>query len=177
MLFQTAFGMTPAQSGLLSLMLVVGAFMSRIAGPPMLRWAGMRRYLVTTSLICAALFASCILVRQQTAGVLVASILFATGFFQSLPLVALGAVAYADTGAQRASAATTFYMAVQQATLSVGIVIAVLALHGAQAVLGDTIAKPQDFDIGIAVLALLVLSAAFSTLAFDQGSGGALLGK
>src|SRR5262249_1414743 len=59
LLMQLGFGMTPFQSGLVTLSTAVGAMMMKSAVPPILRRAGFRNVLTWNALVAAVMLAAC----------------------------------------------------------------------------------------------------------------------
>src|SRR6266436_6637667 len=84
LLMQLGFGMTPFQSGLVTLSTAVGAMMMKSAVPPILRRAGFRNVLTWNALVAAVMLAACAAFTHATPVPVMIAVLLAGGFFRSL---------------------------------------------------------------------------------------------
>jgi EmrB/QacA subfamily drug resistance transporter len=176
MMMQEGFGMTAAQSGLITFVSAIGAFFMKLVTTPVLRRFGFRTTLVWNSVLASFFLALCAAFRPGWPVLAINGVLLAGGFFQSLQFTALNTVAYADMTQDRMSAATSFYSTFQQLTLSAGIAIssALLALsmglrHHPGPMLGD-------FSVAfLGVTAISILSAPVMA-GLPRNAGAAMTG-
>ena len=176
MMMQLGFGVSAAQSGLITFSSAAGAMLMKTAGSPILRRWGFRNTLVwngvaaTLLLMCAAFF------RPGWPIWLIMAVMFVGGFFQSLQFTAYNTVAYAEMPRALMSAATSFYTTFQQLMLSAGICTASVVLASSITLQGHAGAELSDFSttwvvLGLVTLLAVPLCAGLSPDAGDEMSG------
>src|SRR5229473_2919491 len=106
LLLQLGFGLTPFQSGLITLSNVVGAMGMKTVIPIILRRYGFRRALTVNAVISAVLVAACATFTPGVSFAWIVGILVIGGFFRSLEFTSLNTIAYADVDNRRMSRAT-----------------------------------------------------------------------
>jgi EmrB/QacA subfamily drug resistance transporter len=128
MMMQLGFGLSAAQSGLITFSSAAGAMLMKAAAAPTLRRFGFRTTLACNGLLATILLMTASLFRPAWPLPAIYAVMFAGGFFQSLQFTAYNTVAYADIAPKRMSAATSFYTTFQQLMLSAGICAAAAIL-------------------------------------------------
>src|SRR5205085_11078402 len=116
LLLQLGFGLTPFQSGLITLSNVVGAMGMKTAVPIILRRYGFRRALTVNAVISAALVAACATFTPGVSFAWIVGVLIVGGFFRSLQFTSLNTIAYADVEHARVSRDTSLVAVAQQLT-------------------------------------------------------------
>ncbi len=176
LMMQLGFGLSAAQSGLITFSSAAGAMLMKAAGLRVLRRWGFRNTLVWNGLLSTLLLMSAALFRPGWPAAAIMVVMFTGGFFQSLQYTAYNTVAYAETPRAAMSAATSFYTTFQQLMLSAGICTAAAVLAASMAVQHHAQAKLSDFSVTWVVLGLITLiavpiSAKLSRTAGDDMSG------
>ena len=176
LMMQLGFGLSAAQSGLITFSSAAGAMLMKAAGVPILRRWGFRTTLVWNGLLSTLLLMSAALFRPGWPLAVIMIVMFTGGFFQSLQYTAYNTVAYAETPRETMSAATSFYTTFQQLMLSAGICTAAAVLAASMAVQHHAHAELSDFSVAWVVLGLITLvavpiSAKLSRTAGDDMSG------
>ena len=159
MMLQLGFGMSAAQSGMITFSSAGGAMLMKAAAPRILRRFGFRTTLVANAILATLLLMAAALFRPAWPVWAIVAIMFAGGFFQSLQFTAYNTVAYAEIAPARMSAATSFYTTFQQLMLSAGICAAAAVLAGSMAALGHLRPELTDFSAAWIVLGLITLIA------------------
>jgi len=129
LLLQLGFGLSPFHSGLITFSAAAGALTMKFAASRIINRFGFRPVLVGTALIGAVSIAACATFTPATPPALIIVVLLIGGFFRSLQLTSINAVAYADVEPARMSRATSLASTGQQLSLSVGVGTAALILH------------------------------------------------
>ncbi len=171
-MLQLGFGITAAQSGLVTFTGPLGALSMRLVMRRVLRRHGFRATMMLNGVSAGILMLACAGFRPGWPFWLLSLILFLNGAAQSLQFTAMNTIAYADVPAERMSAATSFYATFQQMTLTLGICVAAGALAASRALAGRPELTLTDFSAGFAVVGTLALLASpiASRLAPDAGS-------
>jgi EmrB/QacA subfamily drug resistance transporter len=177
LLMQLGFGLSPFQSGMITLSGALGALTMKALAARTLRRFGFRRVLVVNSLISSAFIAAGALFVPGMPFAVIIAVLLIGGFFRSLEFTSIGTLAYADLDASRMSRATTLSSVGQQVSLSAGVALgafvvdATLRWHGETAIGAD--AFPPAFLIVGACSALSV----FSFMRLPPDAGEAMSGR
>ena len=171
-MLQLGFGLSAAQSGLVTFTGPIGALSMRLVVRRMLRRFGFRATMMGNGVSAGILMLACAAFRPGWPFWLLSGVLFLTGMAQALQFTAYNTVAYADIPEERMSAATSFYATFQQMTLTLGICLAAGSLAASRALGGRTTLDLRDFSVGFAVVGLcsLLASPIASRLAPDAGS-------
>src|SRR5258706_272114 len=93
LLMQLGFGMTPFQSGLVTLSTPVGAMMMKSAVPPILRRAGFRNVLTWDALVAPVLLAARAALTPAPPGPVMIALLLPGGFFPPLHVTSVHVIA------------------------------------------------------------------------------------
>jgi EmrB/QacA subfamily drug resistance transporter len=156
LLLQLGFGLTPFQSGLITLSNVIGAMGMKTVVPLILRRYGFRNALMVNALISATLVAACATFTPGVSFAWIVGVLIVGGFFRSLEFTSLNIIAYADVEQIRMSRATSLVSVAQQLSISVGVAIGALAVDLTLLARGRSVITAADFQpayIAIAVIA------------------------
>jgi MFS family permease len=172
LLMQLGFGMTPFQSGLVTLSSAVGAMMMKWAVPRILRRVGFRNALTWNAAIASAMLAACAAFSTTTPVPLMILVLLLGGFFRSLQFTSVNAIAFADVEPSRTSRATALIAVAQQLSQSVGVAVGALALETVLGFSGKPTLVAADFPpaflfVGAVSACSIVL---FSSLPQDAGA-------
>ena len=136
MMFQLGFGLSAAQSGLITFVSSVGSLGMRLVAPGILRRLGFRNVLMWIGLIATLILALSAAFRPSWPVALIYIVLLMNGFFQSLQFMAYNTIAYADVPRPQMSTATSFYTTFQQMSLTLGIAISAAVLAASVRALG-----------------------------------------
>jgi MFS family permease len=176
LMLQITFGMSAAQSGLLTLATAFGSLMMKAAAAPILRRFGFRNTLVWNGVFSSALYAVCAAFRQDWPHWSLFVVLAICGFSMSLQFTAYNTVAYDDVPAARTASANSFYTTFQQLMLSFGICAGALALTVSKAASGHSEASVRDFSTAFLIVTAISLIAAPVCLGFPRNAGAAMSG-
>ena len=176
LLLQIGFGMTPFQSGSTTFAAAVGAIAMKFGAPPILRRFGFRNVLLVNTTLAAGFFALPALFTPTTSVATIVAVLLVGGFFRSLQLTSINALAFADIAAERMSRATTLTSVAQQLSLAVGISVGAIALELTTMALGGGGISANAFwpafvVIGVITLATIIPMARLPADAGDELSG------
>ena len=172
MLLQVVFGLTPLQAGSITFIGAVGAMTMKFTAPPILRAFGFRSVLTWNATIAAISVGLPALFTSVTPHLVIMGVLLVSGFFRSLQMTSMNAMAYADISSAQMSRASGLASLAQQVWMSLGVGVAALTLHLTQAFRGHEQLTQSDVAIAFlvnAVLALISL-AYFISLPRDAGS-------
>ncbi len=173
LLMQLGFGMTPFQSGLVTLSSSVGALLMKTAASRIVKWLGFRNVLVWNGLIAAAagIVAPAIFTQTMPVAVMIA-ILLTGGFFRSLQFTSVGVIAFADVEPARMSRATSLVAMGQQLSQSVGVAIGALTLEAILDLRGETHLTADDFPPAFLLAGLISASSIllFARMSADAGA-------
>jgi EmrB/QacA subfamily drug resistance transporter len=172
LLMQLGFGMTPFQSGLVTLSTAVGAMMMKSAVPPILRRAGFRNVLTWNALIAAVMLSACAAFTAATPVPVMIVVLLAGGFFRSLQFTSVNAIAYAEVEPARISRATSLVAVAQQLSQSVGVAVGALAVETVLGLKGQTALRAEDFPPAFLLVGLVSASSIllFARMPADAGA-------
>ena len=171
LLLQLGFGLSPAQSGLITIAPTLGSFGMKVLVRPILDWLGYRRAMLIMGVLAVAGYATCGFIRPGWSFPLIFLLLVVCGFLMSFQFTAMNTIAYADVKKQRMSAATSFYATMQQLQLSLGICTAAAVLHMSLALSGRPRLSFPDFSMAFWTVTAISLLAVIplSRLAPDAG--------
>jgi EmrB/QacA subfamily drug resistance transporter len=172
LLMQLGFGMTPFQSGLITLSTAVGAMMMKSAVPRILRRVGFRSVLTWNAVIASIMLAACAAFTAATPVPAMIAVLLAGGFFRSLQFTSVNVIAFAEIEPDRMSRATSLVAVAQQLSQSVGVALGALALETVLRVKGQQALVAEDFPPAFLLVGLVSVSsvALFSRLPADAGA-------
>ena len=176
LMLQLGFGLSAAQSGLITLASALGAIVMKPAAGASLRWFGFRTVLVWNAALSALLLAACAAFRPAWPIMGLYAVLIAGGFLRSLQFTAYNTIAYADVPRARMSGATSLYATLQQVSLTLGITVGAGALQASTALSGRVQPGLQDFSAAFVVVAVVAGLAAPMALGLRRDAGRELSG-
>jgi EmrB/QacA subfamily drug resistance transporter len=177
MMMQLGFGVSAAQSGVITFSSAAGAMLMKAAGVRILRRFGFRATLLWNGLLATLFLMSAALFRPSWPVPAIMGVMFVGGFFQSLQFTAYNTVAYADMAQGRMSSATSFYTTFQQLMLSAGICAAASVLSASMAVRHHAAAALSDFSTAWVVLGLVTLVSVPICARLAPGAGDEMAGR
>ncbi len=176
MMLQLSFGHSAAESGLITFVSSLGALVMKPVAVGVLRRLGFRHTLVWNAILSAVLLGMCAWFAPSWPVVLIYAVLLSGGFFRSLQFTAYNALAYADVPRERMSAATSFYSAMQQISLTLGVSAAAASLTVTMALSGHAEPLLSDFSSAFVVVALISLCAAPLALTMPRNAAAEMSG-
>jgi EmrB/QacA subfamily drug resistance transporter len=176
MMFQLGFGLSAAQSGLITFVSSIGSLTMRGCAPWFLKRFGFRPVLTWIGALATGLLALSAAFRPSWPMPLIYGVLVANGFFQSLQFMAYNTIAYADVRREDMSAATSFYTTFQQMSLTMGIAVSAAALAASIAVSHHAEAMLPDFSAAFLFVAAVSFMAPLLATRLDKGAGAELSG-
>ena len=174
LMLQLSFGLTPFQSGAITFVSSVGAILMKTTAAPIIRRFGFRKTLIVNSLISSAFLAAIGLFTAETAHAVIIATLLVGGFFRSLEFTAVNAMSYADIDQPDMSRATSFASMMQQLSLSLGVAIGAMVLHGARGMRGESAIAHADFALAFGIVAAISALSTLSFVRLPPGAGKAL---
>lgn len=153
-LLQTRFGVSAAQSGLITFIAPVGALAMRFVAPRIYRGRGFRAVMCAT---CLVLPAVCLLLARFRPGMEMGwllGLLAINGMGQTLLYTGYNTIAYADMPKARMGAATSLYSTCQQVMLTMGICLSAGMLAAGRAALPAPW-RGQDYALAFVACALI----------------------
>ncbi len=176
LMMQLAFGMSAAQSGLLTFGTAFGAVLMKAFAPPILRRFGFRTTLIWNGIFSSLLYAVCAAFRPEWPHWSMFLVLAVCGFSMSLQFTAYNTVAYDDVPSDRTASANSFYTTFQQLMLSFGICTGALALTVAKSFSGHLHPGVGDFSAAFLVVTAISLLAAPVCLGYPRDAGAEMSG-
>ena len=176
MMLQLGFGLSAAQSGLITFVSSLGSLAMRLAAPVILRQLGFRNVLIWIGLVATLLLAASAGFRPSWPIAAIYLVLLLNGFFQSLQFMAYNTIAYADVPRPQMSTATSFYTTFQQMSLTLGIAVSAATLAASEQLLGHDELKLSDFSVAFLVVATVSLAAPLLSRRFERSAGAELSG-
>jgi EmrB/QacA subfamily drug resistance transporter len=172
--FQLGFGMTPFQSGMLTLATAVGAVAMKATAAPIIRRYGFKRVLVVNALISSVFLAAIALFTAATPHVMILAVLLVGGFFKSLEFTGINAIAYADIDTKAMSRATSFASVGQQLSMSAGVAVGALVLELQRLGRHDISVETGDFPLAFILVAAIAASSALVFMRMPKDAGATL---
>ncbi|HUZ65406.1 MAG TPA: MDR family MFS transporter [Acetobacteraceae bacterium] len=177
MMLQLDFGMSAAQSGMITFVSAAGSMMMKTLAPRLLRRFGFRETMLWNGLISSALFALCAGFRPDWPVAALYGVLLVGGFFRSLQFTAYGTIAFADIPRPQMSDATSFFSTFQQLSATLGIALSAATLEASVALHGHTGPMLSDFSITFVVVAAISLFAVPACYSMAPTAGAELSGQ
>ena len=177
LMLQLGFGLSPAQSGLVTFASAVGALAMKPAAQYALRTFGFRATLGWNGVVGALLLGLMGFYRPSWPLVVIYAALIAGGFLRSLQFTAYNTIAYADIPRDRMSAATSLYSTLQQLSLTLGITVGAAALQFSTVLSGQAEPTLSDFTLAFMAVALFSLAAAPLAFRLSADAGDEMSGR
>jgi EmrB/QacA subfamily drug resistance transporter len=176
LMMQLGFGLSAAQSGLMTLATALGSIAAKPVAPSLLRRFGFRDTLMVNGLFASAGYAVCGLFRPGWPLPVMFLVMVTSGFFMSIQFTGYNTIAYDEIGQDRMGSATSFYTTFQQLMLSMGICAGAAALQGAMVLGGHHLPQFSDFTVALWTVALISLSATIWNRRFSHEAGTEISG-
>jgi EmrB/QacA subfamily drug resistance transporter len=176
LMMQLGFGLSAAQSGLMTLATALGSIVAKPFAPALLRRFGFRDTLMVNGVFASAGYAICGLFRPGWPLPVMFLVMMASGFFMSIQFTGYNTIAYDEITAERMGSATSFYTTFQQLMLSMGICAGAAALQGAMVLGGHALPRFADFTAAFWTVALISLSATIWNRRFSHEAGTEISG-
>jgi EmrB/QacA subfamily drug resistance transporter len=173
LMLQLGFGLSPLDSGLLTMATALGSLSTRTVIARAIRAVGFRQLLMASATLSSMFYVAYGFFTPRTPHATIFGVLLLGGLFNSMAMVSLNTLGYTEIPDDRMSHATTASMMMQQLSVCLGVVfgaslLAIVALwhHAAAGQL-----KAEHFAPAFAVIgAVTMLSVAwFSQLRPDEG--------
>ncbi|UAJ08953.1 DHA2 family efflux MFS transporter permease subunit [Glacieibacterium megasporae] len=177
LMMQLAFGLSPAQSGMMTLATAIGSFGMKGLARRLLHRFGFRSSLMAMSFLGTVAYATCGLFRPDWPLPAVFAVLVVSGFLMSFQFTAYNTIAYDEIGKERMSAATSFYATFQQLMLSLGICTAGTALHASMVWHARAAPGFADFSAAFWTVTAISLLSVFVNARFDRSAGAEMSGR
>jgi len=171
LMMQLGFGLSAAQSGLMTLATALGSILMKTVAPHVLRKFGFRDSLIVGGFLACFCYGLCAFFQPGWPFALMFAILVTSGFFMSFQFTAYNTIAYDQVAAEKLSSATAFYTTFQQLMLSVGICVAAMGLEGAMAARGHATPALADFSIAWFLVCGISLFAVIWNIQFRSTDG------
>ncbi len=176
LMMQLGFGLTAAQSGLMTLATALGSIAAKPVAPGLLRRWGFRDTLVVNGFFASAGYAVCGLFRPGWPMPLMFAVMVMSGFFMSIQFTGFNTIAYDEVSQARMGSATSFYTTFQQLMLSVGICSGAAALQAAMMLRGHPRPLFPDFTAAFWAVAAVSLLATIWNRRFAHDAGHEISG-
>ena len=176
LMMQLGFGLSAAQSGLMTFATALGSIAAKPIAPSLLRRFGFRDTLMVNGFFASAGYAVCGLFRPGWPMPVLFVIMICSGFFMSIQFTGFNTIAYDEVSQQRMGAATSFYTTFQQLMLSMGICAGAAALQGAMVLRGHHAPQFADFTAAFWTVAAVSLTATFWNRRFSHEAGTEISG-
>jgi EmrB/QacA subfamily drug resistance transporter len=162
LMLQIGFGLDPLSSGLITFASAAGALSNKLFVSPIIRALGFRRVLIVNTIVSSAFLFGYSFFRPTTTHIVIFIALLAGGFFRSLQMTSLNALAYADVPGSMLSRATSLTSMAQQLSQSVGVGTGATLLYLMLAMHGREVSSAADFSFALAIVgAISMLSVPF----------------
>jgi EmrB/QacA subfamily drug resistance transporter len=176
LMLQLVFGLSPFNSGMITLAAAGGALIMKATAAPIIRFFGFRRVLIVNALICSAFLIANAFFTAGTPHSVIMAVLLIGGFFRSLEFTAVNALAYADVKPSDMSKATSFASVSQQVSLSVGVALGALILQAARGMNGEAQLTLHDFSLAFWIVGSISAISALSFMRLPKSAGAELAG-
>ena len=177
LMLQLGFGLTPFQSGLLTLSGAIGAIVMKTVVGTIVRQFGFRNVLIVNSVICGLFLMANGLFTPATPHWLILAVLLVGGLFRSLQFTSVNTMGYADVPDIRMSAATSLASTAQQLSVSFGVGTGALILHLTLTSRGATDLSAGDFWPAFVIIGLISMASALVFLPLPADAGASVSGR
>ena len=176
LMLQLGFGMSPLASGLLTVATAIGSLATRPVMSLVIRRLGFRTLLICTTTLASCFYAGYGLFRPDTPHVLMFFTLVLGGLVNSMGLVALASLGFAEVPEQRMSHAATLGSMAQQVSISMGVVLGAALVGAAARWHGRDAAHlaANDFPPAFVFVGVMTLISLFSFVRLRREDGASL---
>jgi len=176
LMMQLGFGLSAAQSGLMTFATAIGSILAKPVAAPLLRRFGFRQTLMINGLFASAGYAICGCFRPTWPVPLMFLVMMMSGFFMSLQFTGYNTIAYDEIEHDRMGSATSFYTTFQQLMLSIGICAGAAGLQVAMTVNGHARPHFSDFTVAFWAVAAISMTATIWNARFAPDAGQEISG-
>ena len=159
LMFQLAFGLSAAASGLLLVWLFLGNLGIKTITTQLVRRFGFRSVLLWNGVFTAVSIAACAALVPDTPTAAIAVVLFVGGAARSLQFTTFSSLAFADIPQNRMSDANTLSSTVMQLSIGMGVALGALALRASVALDKNGTGTPKLHDFHLAFVFVAVIAA------------------
>lgn len=177
LVLQEALGKSAFQSGMITLVLGIGAITMKWIGPPVLKRYGFRNVMIPNGIACGLFACMPALFVLDPPVAVMSAILFATSLSRSLQFVATNAVIYADVPDHKIGAATTFFAVLTEFAIAVGVAVSAAIIQIYQASKGTTVLSADDFVVVFLAVALISFGQLIPLWRLPADTGRSLTGS
>lgn len=178
LMYQLAFGYSPAQAGVMLLALFAGNLCMKPATTPLLRRFGFRTVLLGNGLLVAIGFLLCALLQADTPQWLAMTLLFCTGMNRSMQFTGLNTISFCDIPRERMNGASTLSSILVQMSGGLGVAVSAICLKLASLVFpaGAHGVSAAAFQLTLVIMAVLAGLALFDTWRLPPDAGALVSG-
>jgi EmrB/QacA subfamily drug resistance transporter len=172
LMLQLGFGLSPLNSGMLTMAMALGSLATRPMMTYAIRTLGFRKLLITFAVLTSAFYGIYSLFTPHTPQPLMFAIMLMGGLCSSMTMVVLNTMGYSDIPRDRMGHATALSSMAQQLSITLGVVAGATLvglthhLHGGVGILGPTDFAPTYVAIGVTTL---ISAFAFRRLPLNVG--------
>lgn len=179
LMLQVGFGLSPLESGSLTMALAVGALGTRTVVAHAIRVLGFRTLLLCSAFVTSLFYMAYGLFTPSTPHALMFGVMLLGGLVNSMAMVSLNTLGYADIPPPRMSHATATASMAQQLSASLGVVLAATLLAAIGALHGGPSGHPQarDFTPAFMIVGLMTMLSFAAFWRLDPNEGEALRGR
>lgn len=174
LMFQTGFGWTPLQAGIMVAAVFIGNIGIKPATTPLIQRFGFKAILVFASLAAAVTFVLCAFLTPDTPNVLIFALLVCSGAFRSIGFSAYASLQYADIVPDHLTSANTVSATLSQLATGAGIAVAALLIR----LFDGVSAYPADgagaFRVTFLIMAALLLVSTVDSALLPRHAGAAV---
>jgi EmrB/QacA subfamily drug resistance transporter len=174
LMFQIGFHESPLAAGMMLLVYMAGNLAMKTVTTQVLHRYGFPRVIRWNGVLCALSLAACGLLVPGTPMWLIYAVLFVAGMTRSMNFTSMATLAFADVPATLRAGATTLASMTQQASTTMGVALAALALGVFQAVRHGDGLTLGDFHHAFFVAAALMAAAVVWTTRLPADAGAEL---
>lgn len=176
LMFQLGFGLSPSQSGLISMGTAMGAMGIRAASVRLLRRFGYRSLLQTNAVVSSVALAGYGLFTAATPHLVIFLVLLITGSMRSLQMNFNNTISFADVDKPLMSRATSLMSMAQRLSQSMGVALGAYALELSNDFQGHAEIVSADFWPAFIATALISLSSFGFYVKLSPDAGAELSG-
>ena len=158
LMLQLGFGLSPLQSGSISVATAIGSLSVRAVMAHAIRRIGFRSLLIAATLVTSLFYASYGFFRPDTPHALIFMVLLMGGLFNSLAMVTLNTLGYTEVPKPKMSRATALASMMQQLSISIGVAFGASVVALAARFAGRSVAQLASGDFSPAFLCVGVLT-------------------
>jgi hypothetical protein len=159
LMFQLAFGLSAAASGLLLFWLFAGNLATKTITTAAVRHFGFRNVLLWNGVLSALSIAACAALSPHTPVFVIALILFVGGAFRSMQFTSFSSISFADVPQEHISGANTISSMMTQISSGLGVAVGALAVRAGSGIDHTRSSTPSLADFHIAFLFVAAIGA------------------